>query len=294
MPVRILILSRKKTLYSTRRLREEGQKLGHTMDVVDPLGCVLHIRPEGPVILFQGRELPTPQAAIPRVGSMGTDYSVAVVRHLELMGVRVLNGADAISRAKHKLACLQILAARGLPVPDTLIARYPRDLDKLMKLLGGPPLILKLLRGTQGTGVIFAENRSSVESVLETVWSLGEDILLQRFIAECKGRDVRALVLDGKVHAAMRRVGPPGEFRSNIHRGGVGEAVKLSTTYQRVAAAAAKAVGLRAAGVDMLETSKGPVILEVNASPGFEGLEEATGVNAARAIVRTAASRGRR
>lgn len=292
LPVRILILSRKRSLYSTRRLREEGEKLGHRMDVVDPLRCVLLTRAEGPGLLLGGRALPIPAAAIPRVGSMGTDYSVAVVRHLELMGVPVLNGADAISRAKHKLACLQILAARGLPVPDTLIARYPRDLDRLMKLLGGPPVILKLLRGTQGTGVIYAENRSSVESVLETIWSLGEDILLQRFIAECKGRDVRALVLDGRVRAAMRRVGPPGEFRSNIHRGGVGEAVKLPRAYERVAAAAAKAVGLRAAGVDMLESSGGPVILEVNASPGFEGLEEATGVNAAREIVRAAARLG--
>lgn len=294
LPVRILILSRKRSLYSTRRLREEGEKLGHRVDVVDPLRCVLLLRPEGPAILAGGRPLPAPVAAIPRVGSMGTDYSVAVVRHLELMGVRVLNGSDAISRAKHKLACLQILASRGLQVPDTLIARYPRDLDRLMKLLGGPPVILKLLRGTQGTGVIFAENRSSVESVLETIWSLGEDILLQRFIAESKGRDIRALVVDGRVHAAMRRVGPPGEFRSNIHRGGVGEAVKLEAGYARAAAAAAKALGLRAAGVDMLETSSGPVILEVNASPGFEGLEQATGMNAARAIVRAAIRKGGR
>lgn len=292
--MRLLILSRKRSLYSTRRLREEGVKLGHHVEVVDPLRCVLLIRPEGPAILAGGRELTPPDVVIPRVGSMGTDYSVAVVRHLELMRVPVLNGSEAISRAKHKLACLQELASRNLPVPDTLIARYPRDLDRLMKLLGGPPVILKLLRGTQGTGVIFAESRQSVESVLETVWSLGEDILLQRFIAESKGRDLRALVLDGKVAAAMRRVGPPGEFRSNIHRGGVGEAVKLNRSYARVAVAGAKALGLRAAGVDMLETAAGPVLLEVNASPGFEGLEAATGVNAARAIVKTAMAMRRR
>jgi ribosomal protein S6--L-glutamate ligase len=294
LPVRILILSRKRSLYSTSRLREEGEKLGHRVDVVDPLRCVLHMGPDGPAIHAGGRSLPRPGAVIPRVGSMGTDYSVAVVRHLELMGVPVLNGSDAIGRAKHKLACLQILASRGLPVPDTLIARYPKDLDRLMKLLGGPPVILKLLRGTQGTGVIFAENRSSVESVLETIWSLGEDILLQRFIAESKGKDVRALVLQGKVHAAMRRTGPPGEFRSNIHRGGVGEAIKLERPYERAAVAAARAVGLNAAGVDMLETADGPVILEVNASPGFEGLEEATAVNAARALVQTAVRVARR
>ncbi len=289
--MRLLILSRKRTLYTTRRLREEAERLGHRVDVVDPLRCVLLLKPEGPAILAGGRTLARPGAVIPRVGTAGTDYSIAVVRHLELMGVPVLNGSDAIGCAKHKLGCLQTLAARGLPVPDTLIARYPRDLDRLMKLLGGPPVILKLLRGTQGTGVIFAESRSSVESMLETIWSLGEDILLQRFIAESKGRDLRALVVDGRVQAAMRRIGAPGEFRSNIHRGGVGEAVKLDRAYERVALGAARAVGLRAAGVDMLETSAGPVVLEVNASPGFEGLEEATGVNAARVLVQAAVRR---
>ncbi len=291
--MRLLILSRKRTLYTTRRLREEAERLGHRVDVVDPLRCVLLLKPDGPAILAGGRALPRPGTVIPRVGTAGTDYSIAVVRHLELMGVPVLNGSDAIGRAKHKLGCLQTLAARGLPVPDTLIARYPRDLDRLMKLLGGPPVILKLLRGTQGTGVIFAESRSSVESMLETIWSLGEDILLQRFIAESKGRDLRALVVDGRVHAAMRRIGAPGEFRSNIHRGGVGEAVKLDRAYERVALGAARAVGLRAAGVDMLETSAGPVVLEVNASPGFEGLEEATGLNAARVLVQAAVRRGK-
>lgn len=292
--VRILVLSRKRTLYTTGRLREEGERLGHRVDVVDPLRCVLLLKRDGPAILAGGRTLARPQTVIPRVGTAGTDYSIAVVRHLELMGVPVLNGADAIGRAKHKLGCLQTLAARGLPVPDTLIARYPRDLDRLIKLLGGPPLILKLLRGTQGTGVIFAENRASVESVLETIWSLGEDILLQRFIAESKGRDVRALVVDGRVRASMRRIGAPGEFRSNIHRGGVGEPVKLDKAFQRIAVAAARAVGLRAAGVDMLETAGGPVVLEVNASPGFEGLEKATGINAARILVQAAVAAGRR
>jgi ribosomal protein S6--L-glutamate ligase len=291
--VRILILSRKRSLYATRRLREEGERLGHRVDVVDPLRCVLLLKSDGPAILAGGRALPRPGVVIPRVGTAGTDYSIAVIRHLELMGVPVLNGAEAIGRAKHKLACLQALAERGLPVPDTLIARYPKDLDRLMKLLGGPPVILKLLRGTQGTGVIFAESRSSVESMLETVWSLGEDILLQRFIAEAKGRDLRVLVVEGRVRAAMRRIGAPGEFRSNIHRGGVGEPVKLPKAYERAAVAAARAVGLTAAGVDLLETSSGPSILEVNASPGFEGLEAATGVNAARVLVQAAVRRRR-
>jgi ribosomal protein S6--L-glutamate ligase len=201
----------------------------------------------------------------------------------------VLNNHGPIARAKNKLGCLQLLASKGIPVPDTLMSRYPRDLDKLMKRVGGPPLVMKLLRGTQGTGVIFAESRASVESMLETIWSLGEDILLQRFIAESRGKDLRVLVVDGRVRGSMRRVGAAGEFRSNIHRGGKGERVKIGKEYEKVAVAAARAVGLQVAGVDMLETSKGPLVLEVNASPGFEGLEGATGENVAKEIVKAAA-----
>jgi ribosomal protein S6--L-glutamate ligase len=169
------------------------------------------------------------------------------------------------------------------------MSRYPRDLDRLMKLVAGPPLILKLLRGTQGTGVIFAESKASVESMLETIWSLGEDIMIQRFVAESKGKDIRALVIHGEVRAAMRRIGAEGEFRSNIHRGGVGEPVTLTPAYERVAVAAARAAGLDLAGVDILESSSGPMVIEVNASPGFEGLEEATGQNIAKMFIQAAA-----
>jgi ribosomal protein S6--L-glutamate ligase len=286
--VRLLILTRKGSLYSSRRLREEGEKLGHDVDLLDPLHCVLLLHSDGPALLAKGRPLKLPDVVIPRVGQAGLAYSIAVVRHFDLMKVPVLNNHGPIARAKNKLGCLQLLASRGIPVPDTLMSRYPRDLDKLMRKVGGPPLVMKLLRGTQGTGVIFAESRASVESMLETIWSLGEDILLQRFVAESKGRDLRALVVDGKVRGAMRRTGPAGEFRSNIHRGGKGERVKLGKDYERTAVAAAKAVGLQVAGVDMLETSKGPLVLEVNASPGFEGLEGATGENAARSIIQAA------
>jgi ribosomal protein S6--L-glutamate ligase len=286
--MRILLLSRKRTLYSTRRLREEGQRLGHEVEVLDPLKCVLLLKQDGPSLLASGRPVRGPGVVLPRIGTSGTEYSIAVVRHFELMGIPVVNGSDAVARAKNKLGCLQLLAAKGLPVPETLMSRYPRDLDRLMKLVGGPPVIMKLLRGTQGTGVIFAESRASVESMLETIWSLGEDILLQRFIAESKGKDVRALVIDGEACAAMRRVGREGEFRSNIHRGGVGEAVDLSPGVERLAVRAAKAVGLRIAGVDILESSRGPLVIEVNASPGFEGLEEATKSNIARLFIRSA------
>jgi ribosomal protein S6--L-glutamate ligase len=294
--VRFLILSRKGSLYSTRRLREEAARLGHEAELLDPLRCVLLLRSKAPAMLVGGRELKRPDAAIPRVGQAGLAYSIAVVRHLDLMGVPLLNNHGPIARAKNKLGCLQLLASKGIPVPDTLMSRYPRDLDRLMKLVGGPPLVMKLLRGTQGTGVIFAESRASVESMLETIWSLGEDILLQRFVAEAKGRDLRVLVVEGRVRAAMRRIGAEGEFRSNIHRGGKGERVRLGKDYERTAVAATKTLGLDVAGVDLLETSTGPQVLEVNASPGFEGLEEATGENVARMLVQAAArkARGRR
>jgi ribosomal protein S6--L-glutamate ligase len=292
--VKILILSRKRSLYSTRRLREEGRALGHQVDVADPLKCVLRLSHGEPSMLVGVRTLKKPDAVLPRIGTAGTTYSIAVVRQFELMGVPVVNAASAIETAKNKLSCLQLLAKKGVPVPDTLISRYPRDLDKMMKLVGGAPLILKLLRGTQGTGVIFAESKASVESMLETIWSLGEDIMIQRFIAESRGRDIRVLVINGEARAAMRRIGPDGEFRSNIHRGGVGEAVQLTKAFARVAVRAAEAAGLELAGVDVLESSSGPMVIEVNASPGFEGLEEATKQNIAKLFIESAVRTARR
>lgn len=292
--MKILVLSRKRSLYSTRRLREEGERLGHEIEVVDPLKCVLLLSQGKPSMILGGRSMTPPDAVLPRVGTTGTAYSIAVVRHLDLMRVPLVNTHGPIARAKNKLGCLQLLASKGIRVPDTLISRYPRDLDKMMKLVGGPPLIMKLLRGTQGTGVIFAESKASVESMLETIWSLGEDIMLQRFIAESKGKDIRALVVDGKVRAAMRRIGPEGEFRSNIHRGGVGEAVKLEKEYERLALAATKAVGLQLAGVDILESSQGPMVIEVNSSPGFQGLEAATKGNVAKLFIEAAVRAARR
>ncbi len=292
--MRILVLSRKRALYSTRRLREEGERLGHEVDIVDPLKCVLLLNTGSPSMLVRGRALPRPVVVIPRIGTTGTAYSIAVVRHFDLMRVPLVNGHGPIARAKNKLGCLQLLASRGIRIPETLISRYPRNLDKLMRLVSGPPLIMKLLRGTQGTGVIFAESRASVESMLETIWSLGEDIMLQRFVAESKGRDVRALVIDGRARAAMRRIGREGEFRSNIHRGGVGQAVALPKDYERAAVAAVRAVGLDLAGVDLLESAEGPMVIEVNSSPGFQGLEAATGKNIAGMIVRAAIRTARR
>ena len=262
--------------------------MGHEVRVADPLGCVPILEGGRATIRYRGRPLPLPDRVLPRIGTSGTSHAIAVVRHFELMGVPTLNGADAIARAKDKLGCLQRLAARSIRVPDTLIARYPRDLKRLLKRVGGSPVVLKLLRGTQGTGVMFGEGPAAVEALLETMWSLGEDVLIQRFVTESKGRDVRTLVVGGRVRAAMRRIAREGEFRSNLHRGGSGEQIRLSKAMERAAVRAVKAIGLDAAGVDLLESEQGRQVIEVNASPGFEGLEATTGTNVAGLLVKAA------
>lgn len=292
--MKILILSRQRRLYSTARLCEEIGKLGHKPVVVDPLKCVLYVTSGNPIVLYNGKELKDIAAVIPRIGTVGTGYSIAVVRQFALMGIPCVNNHGPIARSRNKFGCLQLLAKKGVRVPDTVMSRYPRDLERLIRLVGGTPVIMKLLRGTQGTGVIFADGAASVESMLETIWSLGEDIMLQRYVAESRGRDLRLLVVDGKVHSAMRRIGKPGEFRSNIHRGGIGERIKPTPGQERAALAATKAVGLKLAGVDLLEGREGPLVIEVNASPGFQGLEAATGENAAAAIAKYAVRLARR
>jgi len=286
--MRIAILSRKRQLYSTHRLAEELESRRHEPVVIDPLRCVLVAGHRKSAVLYGGRQLKPVRALIPRIGTFGTDYSIAVVRQFNVMGVPSVNDASPIARARNKFGCLQLLARKGVRVPDTLMSRYPRNLDKLIGLVGGTPLIMKLLKGTQGTGVIFAESAASVESTLETIWSLGEDIMLQRFIRESKGRDLRVLVIDGKVVSSMRRIGREGEFRSNIHRGGVGERVKLSKACERAAIIATEATGLKLSGVDLLESKDGPLVIEVNSSPGFQGLEAATGQNIAAMIAKYA------
>jgi ribosomal protein S6--L-glutamate ligase len=258
--------------------------------VIDPLGCVLYISDASPKILVHGKELKGMDVVIPRVGTYATSYVLAVIRQFDLMGVALMNNHSSIARSKNKLGCLQLLAQNAISVPETLISRYPRHLSKLIELLGGTPVIMKLLRGTQGVGVIISETRRSVESVLDTIWSLGEDILLQRFIQESEGRDIRVMVIGDKVCAAMRRNPRKGEFRSNIHRGGVGEVIKLPRSHELLAIRAAKVLGLQLAGVDIIESRQGPMVVEVNSSPGFQGLEQATGINIAGRIIRHAAS----
>ena len=290
--MRILILSRKRWYYSTRRLREEARRRGHEVLLADPYRCVL-LLDDRPRVFLGRRELDDIDVVIPRVGLTGADFTIAIVRQFEMMGVPVMNRSAAIATAKDKLGSIQRLAESGLRIPTSAFLRSSTNLERLLRRVDGTPVILKLPRGTQGNGVALAETPRAAVSVLDALLALGQDVLLQQCIKESIGRDVRAFVVGGRVVAAMRRVATDDEFRSNIHRGAVGQAVTLSPVSQRAAVTAARVVGLDVAGVDLLETSGGPVILEVNASPGFQGLEATTGLNVALALVDFAAFQAR-
>lgn len=283
--MRIVLLSKNAKLYSTRRLVEAAQEAGHEILVIDPLDCSLALGGEGPDILFRGEPLRDVDVVLPRIGTNITEYGVAVVAQFGMMGIPVVNDASAIMRSRDKLRCLQLLARKGIDIPKTVVARNPRNIAKAIELVDGTPVILKLLQGTQGVGVMIAESRQAVESVLDTLWGLGQNILIQQFVAESKGRDIRALVLGDRVVAAMERRARTGEFRSNIHRGGEGEIVKLDARYTRAAVEATRVVGLQIAGVDMLVSKDGPKVMEINSSPGFEGLEKATHRDVARLVI---------
>lgn len=289
--MRVLVLSRRGSYYSTRRLREAGRKLGHEVIVVDPLRCTLLVENNGPRVYFGAKDLADVDVVIPRVGTYGADYSIATVRQFELMRKPVLNRADAIALTKDKLRCMQLLVERGFPVPATILSRFPQNIQRAISHLGGPPVILKLLRGSQGTGVILGESAPAVEAMLDTMWNLGQDIMLQQFIAESRGCDLRILVLGGKIIAAMRRSAKKGDFRSNIHCGGTGVSEKLTKKAEALALKAAAVTGLDIAGVDLLESSKGLLVLEINSSPGFQGLEEATGIDIAERIIKYATTK---
>jgi ribosomal protein S6--L-glutamate ligase len=283
--VRILILSRSATLYSTTRLVLAARARGHEVDVADALQFYLCVKRGRPEIYYRGEEPPRYDIIIPRIGASITSYGLAVVRHFEMMGVPTLNGAVAIARSRDKLRAMQLLTKRDIDVPITVCARTPKDLDLMLELVGGTPVIVKLQQGTQGIGVMIAETRQAVSSLLETLWGMGQEIVVQQYIAEAKGRDVRAFVVGGRVVAAMRRSAKAGEFRSNLHRGGAGNRIQLSEEYMRAAVAATKVMGLEVAGVDMLESSQGPKILEINSSPGLEGIERATNIDVADKII---------
>lgn len=283
--MRFLLLSRQRWLYSTRRFREVAGSRGHELAIADPLECALELSNDGPRLLVQGRRLGGIDAALPRIGASLPGQGVAVVSQLEAMGVPVLNGSTAIRRARDKLLALQILATSGVGVPRTVLARSPAQVDLALEFVGGPPVVLKLLQGTQGVGVILAETHVAASSTLDALWALGQDVLVQEYVVESAGRDVRALVVGGRIVAAMRRQARSGEWRSNIHRGGAGTRIELDPSYVATAIAAARAIGLDVAGVDLLEARDGPRVTEVNASPGFEGLERVCGVDVAGAIL---------
>lgn len=279
--MRIAILSRDAALYSTRRLLAAGEARGHTMAVVNHLRCYMDITARSPQLLYQGRSLPPFDAVIPRIGPSHTRYGTAVVRQFEQMGVVTVNQAAAISKSRDKLHCLQILSQQSIDLPLTGFAHSTKDIDGLIELVGGAPLVIKVLEGSQGVGVVLAESHQSARSMIEAFGELKTDILVQEFIEESNGEDIRCFVVDGQVIAAMKRQGAPGEFRSNVHRGGQGYAVELSAAERQIAIHAAAAVGLQIAGVDILRANYGPLVIEINSSPGLEGIEAATGVDVA-------------
>ncbi|MBU8895731.1 30S ribosomal protein S6--L-glutamate ligase [Corallococcus sp. H22C18031201] len=281
----VAILSRKRSLYSTRRLVEAIKERGHRALVFDTLRCCLLLAQGQPRMTYRGAEVQGVDVVIPRIGASITPYGLAVVNHFEMMDVPVLNPATAIARSRDKLRALQFLSRAGLDIPRTVMANDRSNVSRLVKEVGGLPLIIKLIRGTQGVGVMIAHTLPEVQTILDTFWDLGQEILLQEFVAESEGRDVRALVVGDRVVGAMRRKAKKGEFRSNIHRGGEGQAIELSPAYVEAAVRAARIIGLEVAGVDMLEGHAGPRLMEINSSPGFEGLEGATQRDIAGAMV---------
>ena len=284
--MKIAILSRNRKLYSTRRLMEAGEELGHEMRVIDYLKCHMNIATHRPSIYLGDEELKDYDAVIPRIGASHTFFGTAVVRQFEMMGVFPLNESVAISRSRDKLRSVQLLARKGVGLPVTSFAHDPKATQHLIKTCGGAPIVVKLLEGTQGVGVVLAETAKAAESVIEAFRGLNANIMAQEFIKEAGGADIRCLVVGGKVVAAMKRQGKEGEFRSNLHRGGSATVIKITPEERSTAVRAAGVMGLNVAGVDLLRSNHGPVIMEVNSSPGLEGIETATNKNVAGMIIK--------
>jgi ribosomal protein S6--L-glutamate ligase len=283
--MKIAVLSRNAELYSTRRLVDTALARGHQVEVIDPTFCYMNINHNALSIHYRGAALEGFDAVIPRIGASITFYGNAVLRQFEMMGVYCLNTADSISRARDKLNSMQLMAREGIGLPVTGFADKPGDIPDLIEMVGGAPLVIKLLEGTQGIGVVLAETRTAAESVIEAFMGLNANILVQQYVSEAKGADIRCFVVGNKVIAAMKRQAKAGEFRSNLHRGGTATAVKLSSAERKTALMAAKCMGLAVAGVDILQSKEGPVVMEVNSSPGLEGIETATTVDVAGAIL---------
>lgn len=283
--LKIAILSRYPTLYSTRRLVEVAVERGHRVDVIDTLGCYMNIASHKPSIHYNGQILEYYDAVIPRIGASVTFYGTAVLRQCEVIGMFPVNESVAISRSRDKLRSLQLLARKGIGLPITGFAHTPDDTQDLIRMVGGSPVVVKLLEGTQGMGVVLAETPKAAESVVRAFAGLKVNILVQEFIKEAECSDIRCFVVGGKVVASMKRQAKAGEFRSNLHRGGTGSAVKITPEERSTAVRAAQIMGLNVAGVDILRSNHGPVVLEVNSSPGLKGIETTTGIDVASKII---------
>jgi ribosomal protein S6--L-glutamate ligase len=284
--MKIAMLARNPELYSHQRLVEAAEKRGHSIQILNTLRCTVHIASHRPTVHYNGEPVNGFDAVIPRIGSSVTQYGLSILRQFEMAGVWSLNESVAIGRSRDKLRALQILAKAGLGLPLTAFAHDPRQTDEVIKAVNGPPVVIKLLEGTQGIGVVLAETMSSAKSVIEAFRGANVNILVQEFIKEAGGTDIRAFVIGGKVVAAMKRTGAADEFRSNLHRGGSAEVIRITPEERSTAVRAAKRMGLNVCGVDMLRSNHGPVIMEVNSSPGLEGIEKATGKDVAGMIVK--------
>jgi ribosomal protein S6--L-glutamate ligase len=283
--MKIAILTRGPKLYSTRRLVEAALKRGHDVQLLNPLRCYMNIASHSPSIHYRGQELPKFDAIIPRIGASITFYATALIRQFEMMGVYCMNRSLAITRSRDKLRCLQLLSSKGIGLPVTGFSHSPGDITDLITMVGGAPLVIKLLEGTQGIGVVLAETNQAAASVIEAFFGLKANIMVQEYIKESHGADIRCFVVGSKVVASMERKAKPGEFRSNIHRGASSAVVELTPQERKTAIFAAQLMGLNMAGVDMLRSDRGPLIMEVNSSPGLEGIERATSCDVADAII---------
>lgn len=283
--MKIAMLARNPELYTHKRLKEAAEERGHQFDIINTLRCYMNIASRRPEVYYNGEKLEGYDAVIPRIGASVTFYGMAVLRQFEMQGVYPLNESVAIGRSRDKLRSMQLLARDGIGLPVTTFAHDPKQTDEVLALAGGAPVVIKLLEGTQGIGVVLADTQRSAKSVVEAFRGAGINILLQEFIKEAGGTDIRAIVIGKRVVASMKRTGAEGEFRSNLHRGGSAELIKLSPEERSTAIRAAKSMGLNVCGVDMLRSNHGPVVMEVNSSPGLEGVEKATGLDIAGKII---------
>jgi ribosomal protein S6--L-glutamate ligase len=283
--MRIVILSRSPDLFSTRALARAAEQRGHAVRVLDTLKFDIRLSKKTPELFYEGEPVGPVDAVVPRIGASITFYGLAVVRQFEMMGVYCLNESQAIARSRDKLRCLQVLSRHDIGMPPTVFTRTPDHVRRCIEMADGPPVVVKLLQGTQGIGVVLAETEAGASSVIEAFHGLDENILIQKFIKEAKGADIRAFVVGRQVVAAMKRQAKGGEFRSNLHRGGTSAAFKLPSEYRKMALTAARALGLRVAGVDLIESGDGPMVMEVNSSPGLEGISRATGIDVAAEVI---------